>query len=84
MYGSSSHYRKLIAKKEVDFRRKGTMMTGIVRVYQNFGLILGIPMIPFGKSYEIEIPVTKEFYTSGPFSGMPEELLEVCKEVAKK
>ena len=84
MYGSSSHYRKLVAKEEVSFRNKGILMTGIVRVYQNFGLFFGIPIFPFGKSYEFEIPQTKEYFTSGLYSKMPAEFLDICKKVAQK
>lgn len=84
MDGSSSHYRKLVAKKEIDFRNKGILMKGIVRVYQNYTLIMGIPIFPFRKTYEFEIPQTGEYFTSGPFSKMPKEFLEICKKVENK
>jgi len=37
-----------------------------------------------GKNYSIYIPHSDEYFEQGMFSKMPEEYLEICKEVGRK
>jgi hypothetical protein len=53
-------------------------------VYRYYFELFFIPIIPLGKKYSIYIPHSDEYYETNYFSKeMPEEYLEICKEVGR-
>ena len=42
-----------------------------------------MPIIPLGKKYSIYIPHSDEYYENNYLSKMPDEYLEICKEVGR-
>ena len=52
-------------------------------IYKSYIGLLGIPIIPLGKSYTARIMATGEFFGSGRFGNMPEDLLEIVKDISR-
>ncbi len=63
--------------------RNGMEMNAQITVYRKFFELFFIPLIPLGKSYSVYIPHTDEYFEQSMFSKIPEDLLEVCKDVGR-
>lgn len=63
--------------------RNGMEMNAQITVYRKFFVLFFIPLIPLGKSYSVYIPQTDEYFEQSMFSKIPEDLLEVCREVGR-
>ena len=60
------------------------MVNAEIKVFKNYITLFFIPLISLGKKYSIYIPHTDEYYETDYFSKMPENYLEICKEVGRK
>lgn len=77
---------KLIGREVVKINKNGFMVNAEVKVYRSFISLFFIPLIPIGKRYSIYIPHSDEYYESRfpkKINKMPEDLLEICKEVGR-
>ena len=76
---------KLIGKEDRKIIKNGFYVNAIIKIYKYYFELFFIPLIPFGRKYSIYIPNTDEYFETNYFSkGMPEEYLEICKEVGRK
>ena len=75
--------KKIVAQKTVQINRNGFMVNADVKVFKNFITLFFIPLIPMGKNYSIYIPHTDEYYENNYFSKMPDDLLEICKQIGR-
>ena len=64
--------------------RNGFEVNAHITVHKRYFELFFIPLIPLGKSYSVYIPHTDEYYEQGTFSKMPEDLLEICKNVGRR
>lgn len=64
--------------------RNGFPVNAIITVSKKYIELFFIPILPIGKEYSIYIPHSDEYFETGPFSKMPTEYLQICKEVGKK
>lgn len=64
--------------------RNGFPINAIITVYKKYFELFFIPIIPMGKDYSIYIPHSDEYFETGSFSKMPNEYLQICKEVGAK
>jgi hypothetical protein len=64
--------------------KNGFMVNAEIKVFKNYITFFFIPIIPLGKKYSIYIPHSDEYFEQGMFSKMPDEYLEICKEVGRK
>ncbi|MBH1958486.1 MAG: hypothetical protein I8H68_00080 [Flavobacteriia bacterium] len=76
--------RKLVGQETRKINKNGFMVNAEIKVFKNYITLFFIPLIPLGKKYSIYIPHTDEYYENNYFSKMPEEYLEICKEVGRK
>lgn len=76
--------KKMVGQKTVKINRNGFPVNGDIKIFKNYITLFFIPLIPLGKKYSIYIPHTDEYFEQGTFSKMPEDLLEVCKEVGRQ
>lgn len=76
--------RKLVGQETRKINKNGFMVNAEIKVFKNYLTLFFIPLSPLGKNYSIYIPHSDEYYESGGFSKMPEEYLEICKEVGRK
>lgn len=67
--------------KMINYR--GMQVNAIITVYKTYFELFFIPLIPFSKKYSIYIPHFDDYYENGMFSEMPDELLEICKQVGR-
>ncbi len=75
--------KKPVGKENRKIRRNGFEVNAVITVYKRYFELFFIPLIPLGKSYSVYIPHSDEYFEQGMFSKMPEDLLEVCKEVGR-
>ena len=76
--------KKQIGKDNRKIMRNGFEVNAVITVYKRYFELFFIPLIPLGKSYSVYIPHSDEYFEQGTFSKMPENLLEVCKEVGRR
>lgn len=76
--------RKLIAQETRKINKNGFLVNAEIKVFKNYITLFFIPIIPLGKKYSIYIPHSDEYFEQGSFSKMPNEYLEICKEVGRK
>ncbi|WP_297985416.1 hypothetical protein [uncultured Chryseobacterium sp.] len=76
--------KKPVGKENRKIRRNGFEVNAVITVYKRYFELFFIPLIPLGKSYSVYIPHSDEYFEQGMFSKMPEDLLEVCKEVGRR
>lgn len=76
--------KKPVGKDNRKIRRNGFEVNAVITVYKRYFELFFIPLIPLGKSYSVYIPHSDEYFEQGAFSKMPEDLLEVCKEVGRR
>ena len=76
--------KKPIGKDNRKIMRNGFEVNAVITVYKRYFELFFIPLIPLGKSYSVYIPHSDEYFEQGTFSKMPENLLEVCKEVGRR
>lgn len=75
--------KKPVGKVTRKIRRNGLEVNAIITVYKRYFELFFVPLIPLGKVYSVYIPHSDEYYEQGNFSTMPEDLLEICKEVGR-
>ena len=76
--------KKPVGKDNRKIMRNGFEVNAVITVYKRSFELFFIPLIPLGKSYSVYIPHSDEYFEQGTFSKMPENLLEVCKEVGRR
>ncbi|MBN8622768.1 MAG: hypothetical protein J0L47_06475 [Flavobacteriales bacterium] len=76
--------KKPVGKDNRKIMRNGFEVNAVITVYKRYFELFFIPLIPLGKSYSVYIPHSDEYFEQGTFSKMPENLLEVCKEVGRR
>lgn len=84
MFFIAGNGKKLIGKETRKINKNGFLVNVEIKVYKNFITLFFIPIIPIGKNYSIYIPHSDEFFENNYFSKMPQEYLEICKEVGRK
>ena len=84
MFFIAGNVKKLIGKETRKINKNGFLVNAEIKVYKNFITLFFIPIIPIGKNYSIYIPHSDEFFENNYFSKMPQEYLEICKEVGRK
>lgn len=84
MFFIAGNVKKLIGKETRKINKNGFLVNAEIKVYKNFITLFFIPIIPIGKNYSIYIPYSDEFFENNYFSKMPQEYLEICKEVDRK
>ncbi len=75
--------KKPIGKENRKIMKNGFEVNAIITVYRRYFELFFIPLIPMGKSYSIYIPHTDEYFEEGVFGKMPDEYMEICKQVAR-
>ena len=75
---------KPVGKDNRKIMRNGFEVNAVITVYRRYFELFFIPLVPLGKSYSVYIPHSDEYFEQGTFSKMPENLLEVCKEVGRR
>lgn len=75
--------KKTVGKKHRKILKNGFEVNSIITIYKNYFELFFIPLIPLGKKYSIYIPHSDEYFEQGMFSKMPDEYLEICKEVGR-
>ena len=63
---------------------KGREVNAQITVYKRYFELFFIPLIPLGKSYSVYIPHNDEYFEQSMFSKIPEDLLEVCRDVGRR
>lgn len=76
--------KKPVSKENRKIMKNGFEVNAVITVYKRYFELFFVPLIPLGKSYSIYIPHSDEYYEQGTFSKMPEEYLQICKEVGRK
>ena len=74
---------KPVGKDNRKIMRNGFEVNAVITVYKRYFELFFIPLIPLGKSYSVYIPHSDEYFEQGTFSKMPENLLEICKQVGR-
>ena len=75
--------KKLVGQETRKINKNGFMVNAEIKVFKNYITLFFIPLIPIGKSYSIYIPHSDEYFEQNSFSKMPENYLEICKEVGR-
>lgn len=75
---------KLVGQETRKINKNGFMVNAEIKVFRNYITLFFIPLIPLGKKYSIYIPHSDEYYETNYVSKMPENYLEICKEVGRK
>ncbi|HOB23398.1 MAG TPA: hypothetical protein PK041_05800 [Kaistella sp.] len=75
--------KKPVGKDNRKIMRNGFEVNAVITVYKRYFELFFIPLIPLGKSYSVYIPHSDEYFEQGTFSKMPENLLEICKQVGR-
>lgn len=75
---------KIVGKENRKIIKNGFEVNAIITIYKNYFELFFIPLIPLGKKYSIYIPHSDQYFEQGMFSKMPDEYLEICKEVDRK
>ncbi len=76
--------QKFIGKETVKINKNGFQVNAEVKIFRDYITLFFIPLIPLGKRYTLYIPHSDEYYENTYFTKMPQEYLQICKEVAKK
>ena len=76
--------RKPVGNEQRKIMKNGFEVNAELTVFKNYFELFFIPLITLGKKYSIYMPHSDEYYEQGAFSKMPEEYLEICKEVGRK
>ena len=76
--------KKPVGKETRKILKNGFEINAIITVYKTYVELFFIPLIPLGKKYSIYIPHTDEYFEQSYFSKVPEEYLEICKDVGRK
>ena len=76
--------KKLIGSENRKILKNGFLVNAEIKIFKNYITIFFVPIIPLGKRYSIYIPHTDEYFENNYFSKMPEEYLEICKEIGRK
>ncbi len=76
--------KKLVGHETRKINKNGLMVNAEIKVYKNFITLFFIPIIPLGKKYSIYIPHSDEYFENNYFSKMPDQYLEICKELGRK
>jgi len=76
--------KKPVGKETRKIMKNGFEINAIITVYKTYVELFFIPLIPLGKKYSIYIPHTDEYFEQNYFSKMPEEYLEICKDVGRR
>lgn len=84
MFFVAGNTRKLVGQETRKINKDGFMVNAEIKVFKNYITFFLIPIIPLGKKYSIYIPHSDEYFEQGMFSKMPDEYLEICKEVGRK
>ena len=84
MFFVAGNTRKLVGQETRKINKDGFMVNAEIKVFKNYITFFFIPIIPLGKKYSIYIPHSDEYFEQGMFSKMPDEYLEICKEVGRK
>lgn len=84
MFFIAGTVRKLIGEEKRKINKNGFLVSAEIKVYKNFITLFFIPIIPLGKKYSIYIAHSDEYFENNYFSKMPEEYLQICKEVGRK
>ena len=84
MFFVAGNTRKLVGQETRKINKNGFMVNAEIKVFKNYITFFFIPIIPLGKKYSIYIPHSDEYFDQGMFSKMPDEYLEICKEVGRK
>lgn len=74
---------KILGKETRKINKNGFQVNAEITIIQNYIHLFWFITIPIGKSYTLYIPHSDEYYETGAFSKMPEEYLEICKEVGR-
>ena len=75
--------KKRVGQATVKIPKNGFMVNGEVKIYKNYLTLFFIPIIPLSKSYSLYIPHSDEYFENSYFSKMPEEYLQICKEIGR-
>ena len=75
--------KKPVGKDNRKIMRNGFEVNVVITVYKRYFELFFIPLIPLGKSYSVYIPHSDEYFEQGTFSKMPENLLEICKDIGR-
>ena len=84
MFFVAGNTRKLVGQETRKINKNGFMVNAGIKVFKNYNTFFFISIIPLGKKYSIYIPHSDEYFEQGMFSKMPDEYLEICKEVGRK
>ena len=84
MFFIAGNTKKLVGRETRKINKNGFMVNAEIKVFKNYITLFFIPIIPLGKKYSMYIPHSDEYFEQGAFSKMPEDLLEVCKEVGRR
>ena len=76
--------KKPVGKEQRKIMKNGFEVNAIITVYKNYFELFFIPLIPLGKKYSIYTPHSDQYFAQGLFSKMPDEYLEIYKEVGRK
>ena len=75
--------KKPVGKENRKIVKNGYEVNAVITVYKSYIELFLISLIPLGKKYSIYIPQTDEYYEQGVFSSIPQEYLEICKDVGR-
>ena len=76
--------KKLVGQETRKINKNGLMVNAEIKIFKSYITLFFIPLIPIGKSYSIYIPHSDEYFENSYSSKMPEEYLEICREVGRK
>ena len=83
MFFIFGYNKKPVGRETRSIRKNGLSVNAVVTVYKMYIELFFIPLIPLGKRYSIYIPHTDEYYEQGFRSTIPEEYMDVCKDVGR-
>lgn len=84
MFFIFGHTQKLVGREQTKINKNGFLVNAEVKIYRNFFTFFLLPIIPLNKKYSLYIPHSDEYYESNYFSKMPEEYLQICREIGRK
>lgn len=73
----------LKAKVKRNVYYKNTLQEVEFFIYRNYFSIFGYPIFSVGKSYAASVTQTGEYYEQGVMGNMPEDLLEIAKDISR-
>lgn len=84
MFFIAGNTRKMVGQETVKVNKNGFQVNAEVKVFKSYITLFFIPLIPLGKKYSIYFPHSDEYYEQSTFNKMPEEYLEVCRDVGRR